>query len=369
MRNQSSEHERVPDSKARAVLSEIIRQHLSTGEPVGSRTVSEKFTGATGWSSATIRNVMAELEETGLVEQPHTSAGRVPTDKGYRFYVDHMVPDTQLSQAEMARIHSAFNMAGAEERNADTSVWMGRVSHLLSQVSRNVGIVMSGATAEKKLEHVEFLQLADERILVVLVFAHSFIQHRIIRIDESFSQEELERTGRYLNTEFKGRSLRAIRTELMRLLQEGKALYDELLQNAAVLFDESLVNEEPSSQVYVDGTSNILAKSDFSDIERLRDLLRTFEEKSRLLKILNECVARESSSSRNVHVVIGREHSVPAMHTCALITAPYYLEAGELVGSVGVVGPVRIEYARMMAVVNYVAQLVEQGLRHEELYL
>jgi heat-inducible transcriptional repressor len=353
------------DARAQAVLSAIIKEHLRTGEPVGSRTVAERCPGATGWSPATIRNVMGELEEAGLVEQPHTSAGRVPTDKGYRFYVDHLVGDARLSRADLSAIDSALAGAGTEAGGAQGRL-MEKVSHLLSQLSENVGIVVSPPLADNRLQHIEFLQLTDGRILVILVFSSNVVQNKIIRIDEPLAQEELERTARYLNAEFSGKSLLTIRQEILNLMREEKALYDRLLRNAVLLCERSLEGEETTEgDVYVDGASNILAKPDFADIERLRELFRTFEAKSRLMKILNECIAREPVFG-DVHVVIGREHTAPSMQHCALITAPYRFGAGgESVGSLGIVGPMRIEYARTMAVVNYVARLVERMLREE----
>ncbi|HEV2706832.1 MAG TPA: heat-inducible transcriptional repressor HrcA [Pyrinomonadaceae bacterium] len=353
----------TPDARAQAVLSAIIKEHLRTGEPVGSRTISERCAGAAGWSSATIRNVMGELEEAGLVEQPHTSAGRVPTDKGYRFYVDHMVGDARLSRADLSTIDRTLGLQGADA--ASPNRLMEKVSHLLSQLSENVGIVVSPPMADNRLQHIEFMRLSDDRILVVLVFASNVVQNKLIRIDVPLSQDELERTARYLNAEFTGKSLQTIRAEILSMMREEKALYDRLLRNAVLLCERSLEGEESETgDVYVDGASNILAKPDFADIERLRELFRTFEAKSHLVKILNECIARDPVFG-DVHVVIGREHTAPSMQNCALITAPYRLGEGEAAGTLGVVGPMRIEYARTMAVVNYVARLVERMLREE----
>jgi heat-inducible transcriptional repressor len=353
----------TPDSRGQAVLSAIINEHLVTGEPVGSRTISDRFAHASGWSPATIRNVMAELEELGLVEQPHTSAGRVPTDKGYRYYVDHMLGEARLSQADFAAINSLLGGLKGEGGGAPDRL-MERTSHLLSELSENVGIVVSPSLAENILQHIEFVRLADSRILVILVSSSNIIQNKIVRIDEVFSQEELDRTARYLNVEFSGKSLAAIRAEILELMRQEKALYDKLLQNAILLCERSLEGEEAATgEVFIDGASNILMKPDFVDAERMRELFRTFEEKSRLVKILNECMERDPLvAGRDVQVVIGRENLTPSMQDCALITAPYRLGAGQAIGAIGVVGPMRIEYARMMAVVNYVARHIERLL-------
>lgn len=355
----------MPDSRGQAVLSAIIKEHLVTGEPVGSRILSDRFAHASGWSSATIRNVMGELEEAGLVEQPHTSAGRIPTDKGYRFYVDHMLGDTRLSTADLSAINAFLKNSEGDLHGAPDRL-MERTSQVLSALSENVGIVVSPSLADNRLQHIEFMHLADHRILVVLVSAPNIIHNKIIRVDENLSQDELERTARYLNTEFAGKSLLEIRTVIVEMMREEKALYDKLLRNAILLCDRSLEGEEATTgEVYVDGASNILTKPDFTDAERMRQLFRTFEEKSRLVKILNECVARDQLFPGDVQVVIGREHAAPSMQNCALITAPYRLGSGEAFGTVGVVGPMRIEYARMVAVVNYMARLIERMLREE----
>jgi heat-inducible transcriptional repressor len=353
----------VPDARGQAVLAAVIKEHLVTGEAVGSLVLANKFSSGHGWSSATIRNVMGELEDAGLLEQPHTSAGRVPTDKGYRYYVDNMLAETRLSRSDLRAIDAVFapNSAGS----ASPERLMERASHALSELSHNVGIVLSPSLAENRLSHIEFLKLSDNRVLVVLVTASSIVHNKIIRIADNLTQDELEKTARYLNTEFSGKSLLEIRAEILELMKEEKALYDRLLRNAVLLCDQSLEGDASVGDVYVDGASNMLTKPDFVDVERMRDLFKTFEEKSRLVKILNECLAREQSFHGDVNVVIGREHPTSSMRNCALITAPYRFGFNESVGTLGVVGPMRIEYSRIMAMVNYMARLIERRLSEE----
>jgi heat-inducible transcriptional repressor len=355
----------MPDSRSEAVLAAIIKEHLVTGEAVGSRVLSDRFKHAAGWSSATIRNIMGELEDTGLVEQPHTSAGRVPTDKGYRYYVDHMLSETRLSEADLRAIDELLN-AGDGDSSAAPDRLMERASHALSALSENVGIVISPSLAENCLKHIEFVQLADKRILVVLVSASNIIHNKIIRLDETLAQDDLDKTARYLNTEFAGKSLIVIKAQILELIHHEKALYDRLLRNAILLCDMSLEGEEvETADVYVDGASNFLTKREFVDVERMRELFRTFEEKSRLMKILNECINRDPTFPGTVHLVIGREHPAPSMQNCALIAAPYRIGDSEGIGTIGVVGPMRIEYSRMMAMVNYMARLIERRLTEE----
>ena len=347
------------DSRAEILLAALIKEHLVTGEAVGSRVLSDRFAHGYGWSPATIRNVMGELEEAGFVDQPHTSAGRVPTDKGYRYYVDNMLGEARLSRSDLKAIDQLFSIS---DLDASPDRLMETASHVLSALSQNVGIVISPSLAENRLKHIEFVQLPDKRILVVLVSSASIIHNKVIRVSDEFTQDELDRTARYLNTEFSGKSLLTIRSEIVERMKEEKALYDRLLQNAVLLCERSLEGEESSGgDVYVDGASNILIKPDFDDVERMRDLFRMFEEKSRLIKILNECV-HEHPFSGDVHVVIGREHPSDSMRSCALITAPYQVGHNGSLGTLGVVGPMRIEYARIMAMVNYMARLIEHRL-------
>jgi heat-inducible transcriptional repressor len=354
------------DARAQAVLAAVIKEHLVTGDAVGSLVLADRFSNSSRWSSATIRNVMGELEEAGLVEQPHTSAGRVPTDQGYRFYVDNILEEARLSRADLRAIDKVFTSSGVEAATSSDRI-MEKMSHALSELSDNVGIVVSPSLAENQLSHIEFVQLADKRILVVLVTTSNIIHNKIIRLEDNITQEELEQTARYLNTEFGGKSLVTIRAEILELMSEEKALYDRLLRNAILLCDMSLEGEESSSgDVYVDGASNILSKPDFVDVDRMRELFRTFEEKSRLIKILNECMSREQHATLgDVHVVIGREHPISSMRNCTLITAPYRLGSSEHLGTLGVVGPMRIEYSRIMAMVNYMARLIERRLNEE----
>jgi len=349
------------DPRMEGLLAALIKEHVITGEAVGSRVLSDRFAHGYGWSPATIRNVMGELEEAGFVEQPHTSAGRIPTDKGYRYYVDNMLGEARLSRGDLKAIDDLFPV-GDIDVTASPERLMEAASHVLSALSENVGIVISPSLAENRLKHLEFVQLPDKRILVVLVSTSGIIHNKVIRTtEEDLTQEELNRTARYLNTEFSGKSLSSIRTEIVELMKEEKALYDRLLQNAVLLCERSLEGEE-ASEVYVDGASNILTKPDFVDIERMRELFRTFEEKSRLIKILNQCISHDSSYFGDVHVVIGREHPASSLQDCALITAPYRAGSNERVGTLSVVGPMRIEYARIMAMVNYMARLIEHRL-------
>ena len=354
-----------PDSRGQTILTAVINEHFVTGEPVGSKTIAEKFANASGLSSASIRGVMGELEALGLLEQPHTSAGRVPTDKGYRFYVDNLLGVLSLSNDDLHRIGDEFGLNASDFAETPDRL-MERTSQLLSALSNNVGIVVTPSLANDRLQHIEFVNLSENRILVVLVSAPNIVHNRIIRLKVTFAKEELERTANYLNAEFSGKSLSEIRSEILRLMHEEKSMFDRLLQTAVILCSQSIEDEEDSlGEVYVDGASNILTKRDFVDLERLRELLSTIGEKSRLLQILNECIARDTEVSGGVQVMIGSENRTPSLQNCTLISAPYRVGAGSAVGTLSVLGPTRIEYARMISIVSYVARVLEKMMSRD----
>ena len=349
-----------PDSRRQAVLATIIDAYLVTGEPVGSHVISRKFSRAPGWSSATIRNVMAELEELGLLEQPHTSAGRIPTDRGYRHYVDNLLDSTQLSRDDVATIE---NIGMSDELRTRPDRAMEKASHVLSALSQNVGIVVWPSLARNSLKHIRFVRLPDNRILVVLVSTSGVVHDKVITLDEEFNQEELNRTARFLNTEFAGKSLLTIRSEIVARMKQERALYDSVVRNAILLCERSLEDEDSAvADVFLDGASNIFSKPEFADTETIRELFQTFEEKSRLVKILNECVAGDSSGV--VQVLIGSENHFTSMKHCSIITTSYHVGT-DLCGTLGVVGPTRIAYGRMMAVVNYLGRFMERAFLNE----
>lgn len=354
-----------PDSRGQTILTAIINEHFVTGEPVGSKTIAEKFANASGLSSASIRTVMGELEDLGLLEQPHTSAGRIPTDKGYRFYVDNLLGVLSISNDDLYRIGDEFGL-NASDLVGTPDRLMERTSQLLSALSNNVGIVVSPNLANDRLQHIEFVNLSENRILVVLVSAPNIVHNRIIRLKVTFTKEELERTANYLNAEFSGKNLAEIRAEILRLMHEEKTMFDRLLQTAVILCSQSLEDEEDRlAEVFVDGASNILTKRDFADLERLRELLTTIGEKSRLLEILNECIARDAENSGEVQVMIGSENRTPSLQNCTLISAPYRVGSGTAVGTLSVLGPTRIEYARMISIVSYVASVLEKMMSRD----
>jgi heat-inducible transcriptional repressor len=332
------------EKRHREVLVAIIRQYISHGAPVGSKAVSES--GPESLSPATIRNCMAELERFGYLEQPHVSAGRVPTDKAYRYYVDQLMNSTRLEPATERYIDKSLGWgnSGREQLLANTS-------HILSEISENVGLVLGTALEEKLLEHVKFVKLPDQRVLAVIVSKPDVIENRVIHLTEKISQAELDRTADYMNKEFRGWSLGTIRVEIFKRMEEMKDLCDRMISNVARLLMWGALAGEESCPLFVEGTATILNLPEFEDLRKIRELFETLEEKAKLVKILNACL---QSHGRGVKILIGRENLSREMHECTLILAPYYYR-NRVVGALGVVGPRRMKYDRAIPTVNYVA--------------
>lgn len=337
------------DGRKREILATIVKDHIATGQPVGSFTLAKQS--RENLSSATIRNVCAELEDDGFLTHPHTSAGRLPTDKGYRFYVDNVLGSKRLSRSDAALINDSLL---DEQSLANPDQLMERTSRLLSQLSDNVGIVVSPSSSKDILHHIEFVRLPDSRILVITVSSAGRVQDRVIRVDAEFNQDELNSTSRYLVENFSGWRLSEIRDELLLRMSEEKALYDQFLRNAVILCSQSL-QEGDQPDVFIEGASNIIAKPDFADTERMRALFKMFEQKSRIVKILNECI--ESANREAVAVRIGSENRLADLRNCTVIASQCFYPGGAAVGSIGVVGPTRLEYDRLIAIVDYIARL------------
>jgi heat-inducible transcriptional repressor len=337
--------------RERDILVALVRQFIATGAAVGSKTLAGKLPDAP--SSATVRNAMANLESLGYLFQPHISAGRVPTDKAYRYYVDRTVSSSRLAPATEEYIYERLRAeSGALEH------MMSSASRVLSEVSHNVGLALAPALEEKVLEHIKFVLLPERRILVVIVSKPDLVESKAIRLEESFSQQELDRTAEFLNAEFRGWSLGAIRLEIFKRMEEEKILADRLLKNVATLFMWSaLVNEAPGS-LFVDGTAKILDHVEFDDICKIKELLETFEEKAKLVRILSACL---NTREAGVRILIGRENSESRMHNCTLVVAPLHYR-DRTVGALGVVGPTRMEYDRAISTVDYIAHLCSRLL-------
>ena len=336
------------DDRSREILRALIQLHIDTGEPVGSETLS----GAMGrtLSSATIRNVMADLERMGYLDHPHTSAGRVPTDEGYRVYVNALSEQGVLSPREAATITSELRPAGGSPAHV-----MENATHVLSRLTRNAAFLVAPDIGRTAFHHIDLVRLAHPRILVVLVATGGLVTHRVIEVTDEMTQDDLQACSNYLNVHFAGLTLPQIRAYLLDLMQQEKAAYDQLLKRVVSVGNRAFTLAPDNVDVYLDGTSHILAQA--RDLDRLHHLFKTFEEKNRLVHILNACLAGDG-----VRVYIGHENPAPDLADMTVVSASYPM-GGELGWGVGVLGSTRMEYGRVIALVDHVARTVARTLQ------
>ena len=338
------------DDRSREVLKALIQLHIVTGEPVGSESLSRVL--SLPLSPATLRNTMADLERQGYLDHPHPSAGRLPTDEGYRFYVDSLMSQSPLPPRDAAAIRSELNPRDA----ASSDRVMQNASHLLSRLSRHVGFVLAPEMERTTFRHIDLVRLPHPRILVVMVSLRGLVTNKVIEVTEEMSPEDLQRCANYLNAHFAGMALAAIRGRLLHLMGEEKALYDTLIRRVVSIGERAFATDAEADSVYIDGTANILDQPEFEDIARMRSLFKTFEEKSRLVKILNACL-----SGDGVRIIIGHENPDPDLRDMALVTARYPLDGDPGFG-LGVMGSTRMEYAHVIALVDHVGRAVAQAL-------
>jgi len=338
------------DDRSREVLKALIQLHIVTGEPVGSESLSRVL--SLPLSPATLRNTMADLERQGYLDHPHPSAGRLPTDEGYRFYVDSLMSQSPLPPRDAAAIRSELNPRDA----ASSDRVMQNASHLLSRLSRHVGFVLAPEMERASFRHIDLVRLPHPRILVVMVSLRGLVTNKVIEVTEEMSPEDLQRCANYLNAHFAGMALAAIRGRLLHLMGEEKALYDTLIRRVVSIGERAFATDAEADSVYLDGTANILDQPEFEDIARMRSLFKTFEEKSRLVKILNACL-----SGDGVRIIIGHENPDPDLRDMALVTARYPLDGDPGFG-LGVMGSTRMEYAHVIALVDHVGRAVAQAL-------
>jgi heat-inducible transcriptional repressor len=338
---------RQTDDRPWEILKLIIRSYISSGEPVGSRTLAKTLE----WklSPATIRNIMADLEDEGYLAQPHTSAGRIPSEKGYRYYVDNLGDSGKLSKSDERYVSRML-----AESNSPEDV-MSRTSVVLSRISKNVGIVVAPPMAATVLKHIEFVDLTDGKILVIFVSTSGLLQRKLIRVAEPYSQDELDRAGRYLVEKFSGKTITEIRNDLLHMMQAERVLFDRMLSLLQTW--RNSLDQDPiaADSVYLQGTTNIINQPEFADVERMRMLFQMFEEKGRLVKILNECIS--SNPPEGVRIAIGSELGVPDMREFTLITSSY-ASNDHTTGFLGIIGPTRMEYERGISIVGYLGRLV-----------
>ncbi|HKT48378.1 MAG TPA: heat-inducible transcriptional repressor HrcA [Candidatus Acidoferrales bacterium] len=343
----------LQERRNRQILADLVRTYIETGEPVSSRAISRRY--EEDLSTATIRNVMADLEDGGYLYQPHTSAGRVPTAAAYRFFAQEIASQATLSPEDRDWIKSEF--AGAKTSAEITE----RAGHVLAEVSKGLGIVVAPPLAKTVLEHARMWLLPDGRVVVVLISPGGSTRDKVLRPNRRFSQGELDATADFLNRHYSGWALDAIRTDLLQKLATDRERYDGIVGSALTLCDPAVLGEETAREVHVEGTAQMVASGDFADQAQLHDLLAAIEEKNRLITVLNACI----ETPEPVHVQIGIKEIAQAGENLALISAPY-MHNDLVQGSLGILGPTRMHYERAMTAVAYVARLFSESLGKTE---
>jgi len=335
--------------REREILTAIVETYISTGDPVGSRTLSRQ--NKDGLSPATIRNVMADLADGGFLEQPHTSAGRVPTPQAYRYYVDQISGKATISAADQTLI------SGALQGTVDVQEFLERTSHVLSLVSSGVGVAIGSSGPKNALEHVYFSRQGGNRVLAVVVMKSGVVHDRMMRLEQDLSQDDLNTAANYINENFRGWILNQIKAELGRRIEQERSEYDRLMKSLEELYKSgALAAAEPPKNIFVEGVANLVG--DQQDRERLRELVKTLEEKERVADLLG---AYLDTRQEAVRVVIGLEEALPEMRNFVLIGAPARV-GEEIRGSLAVIGPTRMDYQHTITAVSYIAQLFDKLL-------
>ena len=338
------------NDRAQHLLKVLVERYIRDGAPVGSRGLARDS--GLELSSASVRNVMADLEDHGFVTSPHTSAGRVPTVKGYRFFVDMLLTVKPLRNRELEQLRRQI-----EQPVTDPKALLATASAAVSGLTQMAGVVSVPRREHAALKHIEFLPMSDQRVLVVLVFSDSEVQNRIIPVDRAYRPGELQEASNFLNSQLSGKTLQQIRENLISELKNTQQTMNALMQQAVTLAEDALsIPEAADEDMLVAGQTNLMNFSDLSDVSKLRGLFEAFDSKRDLLHLLDRCAA-----SDGVQIFIGEESGYKVLDECSVVTAPYEVD-DHVIGVLGVIGPTRMAYERVIPIVNITARLLSAAL-------
>ncbi len=335
------------DERKKKILKAVTDDYILSAEPVGSRTVAKRY--QLGLSSATIRNEMADLEESGYLEQPHASAGRVPSDLGYRYYVDALMSVQQLSGGEVDLIYSQM-----DHHQQELEMLIHKTAKILGQITKYPSIVLAPQMQTALFRHIQLVRLAPKTILLLIVTDTGYVENKIIDFEGEISSEELDHLSVVLNKKLRGISLKDLNTVLLNDLHSEMILHDHFYNEAIKVLIKAM-SKKSNERVFVDGATKILEQPEFSEIQKFKPLMNLLEEEERLYKLLAD------NSKSSAQVKIGHENSDEEIHDCSVITSSYEI-AGRTVGVIGVLGPTRMEYARVMPIVEYTAAVLSELL-------
>ncbi|WMS86342.1 heat-inducible transcriptional repressor HrcA [Pleionea litopenaei] len=340
-------------NRAHQLMKVLVEQYLTTGQPIGSSTLAKLSELAV--SPATIRNVMGELEQQGFVESPHTSAGRVPTDQGFRLFVDHLLTVQPPQPEQVAEIARQFAPAQT------TQEMLSNTSRMLSELTSMAGLVKLPSRKITRIKHIEFMPLTEKRILVVLVLDDHEVQNRVIYSERRFTPAQLVAATNYVNQHLAGRDLESARRTLLETMKTEKETLNDMMQLAIELANASLSTSSTADDYHLSGDKNLLDMvNSEGELSRLKALFNAFQQKQEVLALLNKAIAAEG-----VQIFIGEECASEGLSSCSVVTAPYKME-GEPVGVLAVVGPTRMFYDRVIPIVDITAKLLSSALNHSE---
>jgi len=329
----------------------LVEHFIQDGAPVGSRTLSKDS--SLNLSPATIRNVMADLEDFGLLDSPHTSAGRVPTAKGYRLFVDSLLRVNDLNSIEVEKIAKELDPGN------DFKALMQRTSSMLSDITQLAGVVMLPRTEQSKLQHIEFVVLSGNRVLVILVVNDREVQNRIINTSRTYSASELQEASNYLNDIFAGKDLTYVRANILDELEKTKEQLSQSMQTAMEMaqlafdYEKSKVN---SDELFFSGETNLMDIAELCEVDKLKKLFNTFNQKRDILHLLEQAI-----SADGIQIFIGEESGHDVLDNCSVVTSPYEVD-GKILGVLGVIGPTRMHYERVIPIVDITAKMLGSAL-------
>ena len=335
------------DERAQLLFRQLINSYTHDGQPVGSKNLAELS--GLDISSATIRNIMARLEEMGLVDSPHTSAGRIPTEAGYRFFIDSLLEVNNLENAARMEISSSFSS------DKTSSNLIHSAGDILSRVTRLAGLVTLSHSAPAEVRHLEFINLNDRRVLVILVINKDDVHNKVIEVDRDYSERELHEASQTLSRYLIGRSFENARELLQQELSEVRSDVNSIMETVLNAMQE-VCNMSVHDDLLTSGETNLFQYAELTDINKLRELFNVFNEKTDLLKLLDGC-----TSADGVEIFIGSESGYSVLSDCSIIGAPYQVN-GEIIGVLGVIGPTRIAYENIIPVVDVTAKLLTSAL-------
>ncbi|RXT14810.1 heat-inducible transcriptional repressor HrcA [Ammoniphilus sp. CFH 90114] len=323
------------------ILHAIVDNYIRHAEPVGSRTISKRED--VGYSSATIRNEMADLEELGFLEQPHTSAGRIPSQKGYRFYVDHLVQPSQLTQGDVFNIRQLF----AEKYYAFEQITQ-QTAAILSGLTNYTSIVLGHEVVDARLKHIQIIPLNSDTAVAIIVTNSGKVQNKTINVPDGVPIGEIEKLVNFLNSKLVGIPLHDLRMQIQRELSTELQKLMDNYQTAIKILEDTFMNEELEEKVVLKGTTNIMMQPEFRDVEKVKEILDFLEQNEQLLKHF-------SPSTPGIQVRIGTENREDAISNCSIISATYHVD-GQPVGTIGILGPTRMEYGKVISIVDFLAK-------------